>query len=195
MDMNERLIKAQEALAKLEKTLERHTIRHEKLVEMKRTGKLSKRYRESPDPGFWLDGDIEWCEEDIQNTVKKIEARKQQIAELTDTIKKKEQEIAELPEILKKLQKELETRWNQYDRKNGETGTERQNKIAAQIYVLDLMRRVKAKVGTVTDYSGITLNGPALNGMVKGTKGNAIVETIVAGGWNIQRLHTRTLVK
>ena len=96
---------------------------------------------------------------------------------------------------MKKLQKELETRWNQYDRKNGETGTEKQNKIAAQSYVLDLMRHVKAKVGTVTDYSGITLNGPALNGMVKGTKGIAIVETILAGGWNIQRLHTRTLVK
>lgn len=127
MDMNERLIKAQEALAKLEKTLERHTIRHNKLVEMKRTGKLSKKYRESPNSEFWLDGDIEWSEEDIQTTIKKIEARKKQIAELTATIKKKEQEVAEFPEILKKLQKELETRWNQYDRKNGETGTEKQN--------------------------------------------------------------------
>lgn len=197
MEMNERLTKVQETLAKLEKTLERHTTRHEKLVEMKRTGKLSKKYRESLNPEFWLDGDIKWCEEDIQNTVKKIEARKQQIAELTATIQKKEQEIAELPEILKKLQKELENRWNQYDKEHGEIGNERQNKIAAKMYVLDLMRRVKAKVGTITDYSGIQLdsNGKSLNGTVKGTNGSAYVETIIAGGWNIQRLHLRTLVK
>ena len=75
----------------------------------------------------------------------------------------------------------------------------KQNTKDARLFILDLLNRVKDITGEVTDWSGITLTYgntfPVLNGFVKGKEGNAEVESILAGGYNIQRLHIRTLVK
>ena len=69
----------------------------------------------------------------------------------------------------------------------------------AKVFILDLYRRVKDITGEVTSWDGIYLdngsNGfPALNGVVIGKEGRARVESILAGGYNIQRLHIRVLV-
>lgn len=65
----------------------------------------------------------------------------------------------------------------------------------AEMFIVDLYNRVVAVTGNVTDWwSGIRFVGKALNGVVVGQNGIARVETILAGGYNIQRLHYRVLV-
>lgn len=76
----------------------------------------------------------------------------------------------------------------------------RDNERTADALILNLWNRVKEKVGTPTAYelhldNGNSYEGMALNGVVKGTDGIARVESILAGGYNIQRLHIRVLVK
>ena len=74
-----------------------------------------------------------------------------------------------------------------------------QNKRAGENLILDLLKRVTKITGPVTDWSGLHTTrgnmGTVLNGIVIGEDGRAEVETILAGGYNIQRLHCRTLVK
>lgn len=69
----------------------------------------------------------------------------------------------------------------------------------ARLFILDLLNRVKDITGEVTNWSDIHLADgnifPVLNGYVEGKEGRAEVESILAGGYNIQRLHIRTLVK
>ena len=70
----------------------------------------------------------------------------------------------------------------------------------AKCLILDLYYRIKDITGEVTDWSGIhathgTHGFSVLNGFVKGKEGRAAVESILAGGYNIQRLHVRVLVK
>lgn len=62
-------------------------------------------------------------------------------------------------------------------------------------YIMNLIDRVSKYVGEITDYSNLYLTGPALNGIIEGTRGRVRVETILAGGYNIQCLHNRVLVK
>lgn len=69
----------------------------------------------------------------------------------------------------------------------------------AKILILDLYYRVKDITGEVTDWTGIipttgTHGFTVLNGIVIGKEGRAKVESIFAGGYNIQRLHVRVLV-
>lgn len=68
----------------------------------------------------------------------------------------------------------------------------------AKSLIINLYYRVKDITGEVIDWSGISLEygnmGTVLNGYVIGKEGRAYVESILAGGYNIQRLHVRTLV-
>lgn len=73
------------------------------------------------------------------------------------------------------------------------------NEIDAKALVLDLYYRVKDITGEVTDWTGIRATQGSqgftvLNGIVIGKEGRAKVESILAGGYNIQRLHVRVLV-
>lgn len=60
--------------------------------------------------------------------------------------------------------------------------------------ILDLYNRVKRITGDVTDWKNIHYNCGVLNGIVTGRKGKANVSSVLAGGYNIQRLHIRILV-
>lgn len=61
--------------------------------------------------------------------------------------------------------------------------------------MLDLINRVNAVVGSITDAGGLRISEKGnLDGIVIGTKGKAEVHTIGAGGYNIVCFHYRTLV-
>lgn len=61
--------------------------------------------------------------------------------------------------------------------------------------MLDLINRINDIVGTITDASFLRVSEKGnLDGYIIGEKGKAKVETIGAGGWNIQCFHYRTLV-
>lgn len=76
----------------------------------------------------------------------------------------------------------------------------KENLEAGKRIILDLVNRVTKITGPITSWSGLHLtqgNGgwSVLNGIVDGEDGRAEVETILAGGYNVQKLHCRTLVK
>lgn len=59
-----------------------------------------------------------------------------------------------------------------------------------------IIERTNAIVGQITDASYLYIGKSGeLNGFIIGTRGKAEVETIGAGGYNIQRFHFRTLIK
>ena len=58
-----------------------------------------------------------------------------------------------------------------------------------------IIERTNAIVKVITDASGLTVGDKGdLNGYIIGTNGTAKVQTIGAGGWNIQCFHFRTLI-
>ena len=65
----------------------------------------------------------------------------------------------------------------------------------AKMFIIDLYNRVKKITGEkIYDWSELYYNNGALNGVITGEDGTAKVESILAGGYNIQRLHVRVLV-
>lgn len=130
----------------------------------------------------------------------------------------------EMPEIFKQCKEDLSNEWTtadlkakavmlkkrqelsykefreiyKYSREQELNKTESEFKKAnerdAEIFIVDLYNRVKAITGKVTDWGNIHYGGKALNGWIVGEDGKAKVETIGAGGYNIQRYHLRVLV-
>ncbi len=70
----------------------------------------------------------------------------------------------------------------------------------AENLILNLINRVTDKVGQIIDTKYLRLDRDnagysIINGRIIGTKGECRVESILAGGYNIQRYHIRVLVK
>lgn len=61
--------------------------------------------------------------------------------------------------------------------------------------MIDLIHRINAVVGTITDATKLRISAKGnLDGFIVGEGGKAKIETIGAGGYNIQVFHYRTLV-
>lgn len=76
---------------------------------------------------------------------------------------------------------------------------EKDNQKSADTLIYNMITRVKEKIGKIIDYSGLyidsAIEGMAINGVIIGENGKVRIESIIAGGYNIQRLHVRVLVK
>lgn len=70
----------------------------------------------------------------------------------------------------------------------------KENEKAAQRFVENLEKRIEKITGEIQSISYYTTDR-GTGWMVRGENGNAEVLTIEAGGYNIQRLHVRNLVK
>lgn len=234
-ELKEKVKKAEEAVAKAEKTIERHTIQMEKKLKVvtdhgwNPEDRYCKHGTPEHNEAYWAICDYETKVEDIKNATEKLEDKIRILnnwKERLEVAEAKEQKfLTEVPEAMKEMMNELVLRWDQYDleekeflhHKYDELGyTEfvkkygyrkynfmryetkesihKANVRNAEAYVIDLYNRVHLITGEVTDWSGIYCAGVALNGYVKGQLGAVKIETILAGGYNIQRLHCRTLV-
>lgn len=60
--------------------------------------------------------------------------------------------------------------------------------------MLDLAQRIGKCVGRITDAHGLHVQNGEIAGEIVGEMGRASIQTIGAGGYNIQRFHFRTLV-
>ena len=91
--------------------------------------------------------------------------------------------------------------YNDYDfMKIDDKKLEATNEKEAKALIIDLYNRVKEITGEVESWEDVHATQGAqgmvvLNGTVRGKEGVAQVESILAGGYNIQRLHIRVLVK
>ena len=91
--------------------------------------------------------------------------------------------------------------YNDYDfMKIDDKKLEATNEKEAKALIIDLYNRVKEITGEVESWEDVYATQGAqgmvvLNGTVRGKEGVAQVESILAGGYNIQRLHIRVLVK
>ena len=71
---------------------------------------------------------------------------------------------------------------------------ERLEKKNAEFWTMNLFHRVKKVTGKITDCGHLEFKGKSLNGVVIGDEATVSVETIKAGGYNIQKLHYRVLL-
>lgn len=91
------------------------------------------------------------------------------------------------------MREEFGARWEEL-RSMTDEEIHAENQKAMKNLVIDLIYRIQDKAGEVTDYTYLHVGGNCLEGYVTGTKGSVEVRSILAGGWNIQRLHVRILV-
>ncbi len=210
--LRERIQKANIKIEKKQKTMEKKQAQVEKLGNPE--GRCSEAY--------WLSQDVKRLAREIEETKKTIEKYEKQLAgeiekesifvrEIPESMKCMQDElVAKWDEwdiskrnVIRKDRSEMN--YKEFFRKyNGYESTQlinmsdeeihEANMKDAKYFIIDLYNRVKAITGEVTDWSGVHAVGTALNGYIIGKEGRAEVESILAGGYNIQRLHVRVLV-
>lgn len=220
--LNERIAKAEEKVAKKTATIAKKTALIEKKnAQIEKATDENERYWLVCDTNH-LHEDIIRLENEIKETGATLEKYRKQLA---GEIERENTLVREVPETLKRMQAELVEKWDAWDKEDKkrilaayrELGYKKffenhswnelqearrsdeeihaANVRDAESAIINLIYRVRDAVGTITDWSGVHVSGGVLNGYVVGTEGRCVVETITAGGWNIQRFHLRVLVK
>lgn len=207
----------QKANEKIEKKL--NTIaKKEALIEKKGGIPEGTKYGDA----YWLGEDVKRLKREVEETRNTLAKYEKQLAgeiekesifvsEIPDSMKSMQDELVakwdewdiSKRDLIRKDRetmnyKELCRKYNAYEltqlRYKSDEEIHEANMKDAKYFIIDLYNRVKAITGEVTDWSGVHAVGTALNGFIIGKEGRAEVESILAGGYNIQRLHVRVLV-
>lgn len=235
IELKEKVKKAEEAVAKVEKTIERHTAQMEKKLKIVLDHGWDPENRwcrqDTPEhhEAYWAICEYDSKVEDIKNAHDKLIEKERILQNWKDRLEaaeaKENKFLTEVPECMKIMMEELITRWDESDlekmeflkSKYRELGYKdfikeykysnykfmmyetaetihKANTRAAEGLIMDLYSRINAITGEVTEWGYIHYSGGALNGEVHGKLGSVRVESILAGGYNIQRLHVRVLV-
>lgn len=194
------------------------TIAKKEALILKKGGDPEEKYSEV----YWLAEDVRRLKREVEETKSTLAKYEKQLAgeiekeslfvrEIPESMKAMQDElvakwnewdIARRDNIKKRRQEMEHKEWakmfNLYERQvlyyKTDEEIDADNRKDAKAVIIDLYNRVKAITGEVTEWSNIHFQGTALNGYVVGKEGRAEVESILAGGYNIQRLHIRVLV-
>lgn len=152
---------------------------------------------------------IEDLQDQIKNNlrkVKEIETRIEGFQKKIENVSMFKLEYKSLPQVIKDFLENWKTEAVKFhiehrkENKDFENLTDEQiERVVEEEKIfkgLDISRRVFRKCGKITNSGELYIgkNG-GINGLIIGEKGRANVETIMAGGYNIQCLHFRVLVK
>ena len=141
----------------------------------------------------------------IKHYTKSVEEDSKMLEQLKPILDKKEAEglnqaeLADnkdniLPLILKVKEMELAalTTWKD---KDGNLIPEKDIKYTHDFMLKELIFMIKGNIGNVENISRLKYNSNrGFDGTIKGEKGSVNIDTILAGGYNIQKLHYRTLI-
>lgn len=222
--LKDRIAKAEERLTKKQNTITKKTALIAKKQAGLSKANADERYwiecdiEHLQDDIERLEKEIEATKEQIENYNSQLagaEKEENTLKELPEILKGLRDELVtrwdaydkDHAEFLKKRYAELgykafvkEYHYSAYDEMHRSSEEiHKANTDAARSLILDLVRRISDRVGEITDWSGIAANAgthgfTVLNGYVAGAQGRVRVESIGAGGYNIQRYHIRVLV-
>ena len=217
--LQERIDKAQEKIDKKCNTIEKTKARIEKLTAQIATFEHKTREElrtipseERTEENFYTPWEVLFKLEVAEDSIK---ANYKEIKKIEGTLKKYQNQmvkennnlnkIENIPEILKNLIEKIieendKLAINDPNEVRSSEEIHKDNVEFANYLVLNLIARTENVVGEITSWNELRITAgshhlPVFNGVVNGTKGTAIIETIEAGGWNVQRWHLRVLIK
>lgn len=150
---------------------------------------------------YWVLVEVDYALDAVRGSHKKL-AEAQQIVSNWET--KLAKEVAKVKGAISapKVLRDFLDNWEQLSiawmQKNTDMELSRIKKMVAdektgKLYWLN--ESVKGYVGTITDASCLSVSPKGdLLGNIHGTKGSCHIQSVMAGGWNIQRFHFRTLI-
>jgi Multidrug resistance efflux pump len=112
-----------------------------------------------------------------------------------DNYVKNDADVKSASKAIAQLGNSVETMASYYNEEDRLAWLDRVLEQEKKTKLYDLIQRIHSTVGTILDATGLSISPKGnLDGIVTGEHGRAKIETIGAGGWNIQCFHFRTLV-
>lgn len=218
IELKERLENANANVEKCKKIIEKHSATAEKnLKNFEETGNDEYRYRYEVacDDKKTATYRLKQLEKTAQNWEKKLneelkreeliekqvpeafkQARKQLVNEWTAFDMTEKERMANDQKSLSKEGFRQKYSYAKYEYLH--YGTEekfrKENEKEANIWIINLYSKVVKLTGKIIDATNLKWGGKGLDGFITGEKTKVRVETIAAGGYNIQKLHLRTLL-